>query len=250
MPSGLRRLIIGRPFRSAGLVIVRVVAGRYLHDARAECRVDQQAVGDDRDLAAGQSGRSTSLPIRCRYRESSGMNGHGRVAEHGLGPGRRDVQNLSRCRAGNRVLDRPEMPLGLFVVDLVVGDGGSKLRVPVDQPFAAKDFAGLEQIEKRAADRREQSSSSVNRVRSQSHEQPIMRSWLKIRFSYSSFHAQIRSTSALPAQVVPGFLFFFEQPLFDHGLGGDAGVVSPGHPQELRIPASAASGSGCLAACC
>ena len=38
----------------AGLVIVGVVAGRDLDDAGAEGRVDQQAVGDDRDLPAGQ----------------------------------------------------------------------------------------------------------------------------------------------------------------------------------------------------
>ena len=39
-------------------------------------------------------------------------------------------------------------------------------------------------------------SSRVNRVRSQSHEQPISRNWLRIRASYSSFHAQIRRTSS------------------------------------------------------
>ena len=33
-------------------------------------------------------------------------------------------------------------------------------------------------------------------MRSQSHEQPISRSWLRMRFSYSSFQAQIRATSA------------------------------------------------------
>ncbi len=36
----------------------------------------------------------------------------------------------------------------------------------------------------------------MNRVRSQSHEQPISRNWLRMRFSYSSFQAQIRSTRA------------------------------------------------------
>ena len=97
---------------------------------------------------------------------------------------------------------------------------------------------------------REQTSSSVNRVRSQSHEQPISRSWLRIRFSYSSFQAQIRCDERLAAEVVAGLLLFLEQPLLDDRLGGDAGVVGAGHPEGVDSPASAASGSGCPGACC
>ena len=80
---------------------------------------------------------------------------------------------------------------------------------------------------------REHSSSRVNRVRSQSQEQPISRSWLKIRFSYSSFQAQMRCDQGVAAQVVPGFLLLLEQPLLDDGLGGDAGVVGAGHPEDV-----------------
>ena len=69
---------------------------------------------------------------------------------------------------------------------------------------------------------REQTSSRVNRVRSQSQEQPMSRSWLKIRFSYSSFQAQIRCDERRASQVVAGLLLFLEQPLLDDRLGGDA----------------------------
>ena len=143
---------MGRPLRRPGLVIVGVVAGRHLHDAGAEGRVDQHAVGDDRDLAAGQR-QVDELADQVPVPRILGMHGHGRVAEHRLGPGRGDVQDFSGRRAGDRVLDRPEVALGFFVVNLVVGDGGPKLRVPVDQPLAAKNLAGLEQVEESAPNR-------------------------------------------------------------------------------------------------
>ena len=37
----------------------------------------------------------------------------------------------------------------------------------------------------------------------------------------------------LAAEVVAGFLLFFEQPLLDDGLGGDAGVVGARHPEDV-----------------
>ena len=43
----------------------------------------------------------------------------------------------------------------------------------------------------------------------------------------------MRCDQGLAAQVVPGFLLFFEQPLLDDGLGGDAGVVGAGHPEDV-----------------
>ncbi len=81
-----------------------------------------------------------------------GMNGDGRVAEHRLGPRGGDMEDFAVRRAGDRVLDRPEMAGDFFVVDLVVGHGGAKLGIPVDQPLAAEDLARLEQVEKRTAD--------------------------------------------------------------------------------------------------
>ncbi len=80
---------------------------------------------------------------------------------------------------------------------------------------------------------REHSSSRVNRVRSQSQEQPISRSWLKIRFSYSSFQAQIRWTRASRPRSCRVFFSSSQQPLLDDRLGGDAGVVGAGHPEDV-----------------
>ena len=54
-----------------------------------------------------------------------------------------------------------------------------------------------------------------------------------MRFSYSSFHFQMRVDQLLAAQVVAGLLFLFEQPPFDDRLRGDAGVVGAGHPHGV-----------------
>ena len=162
-----------------------------------------------------------------------GVDGDGRVAEHRLGPGGGDVQGLG-VGAGDRVPDRPEVAVGLLVLDLVVGDGRPELGVPVDQPLAAEDLARLEQAEEGDADGPAQTSSSVNRVRSQSQEQPISRSWPRMRASYSSFQAQIRSTSASRPRSWRVFFSSVKQPLLDDRLGGDPGVVGAGHPEGVE----------------
>ena len=40
-------------------------------------------------------------------------------------------------------------------------------------------------------------------------------------------------TLHIPAEVVPGFLLLLADAAFDHGLGGDAGVVGAGHPEGV-----------------
>ena len=161
------------------------------------------------------------------------MHGHGRITEHRLGTGRRDVQHFPRRRAGNRVFDRPEMSLGFLVVDLVVGHGGPKLRVPVDQPFAPKDLTGLEQVEE----------SSPNRARARLVERksrpfPVARTAHHPKLAQDPlfvfvFPGPDPFHERRAPQIVPCLLFFFEQPLLDDGLCGDARVVGPRHPQDL-----------------
>ena len=77
-------------------------------------------------------------------------------------------------------------------------------------------------------------SSSVNRVRSQSQDEPSLLSWPRMRFSYLSFHSQIFSTSfSRPIVVaVERLLLRGEQP-FHHGLRGDPGVVGARHPEGV-----------------
>ena len=54
-----------------------------------------------------------------------------------------------------------------------------------------------------------------------------------MRVSYSSFHAQIRSTSSSRPRSWRVFFSSSNEPLLDHGLRGDAGVVGAGHPEGV-----------------
>ena len=83
------------------------------------------------------------------------MHGHGRVAEHRLGPrrGDRHVRRLARLRVDHRVAEVPEVALDRLVEHLVVAHGRLQERVPVHQPLAAVDLAVLEQVEERVAAR-------------------------------------------------------------------------------------------------
>ena len=65
-------------------------------------------------------------------------------------------------------------PVDLFHLDLVVGEGGSGGRIPVDEALAAIDEAVAEQLVRtRAARPSTHISSMVNRVRSKSHDAPM-----------------------------------------------------------------------------
>ena len=216
----------------AGLVIVGVVAGRDLHHAGAKSWVDQEAVGNDRDLPTGQR-QVDELADQMPVPRIVGMHGHGRVAEHRLRPGRGDVQHFSRRRACNRIFDRPEVTLGIFVVNLVVGHGGSELRVPVDQSLASKNFAGLEQVEKRATNR-----ARAGFVQGKPRSLPVARAAHHAKLAQDALFVFVLPGpdpfhERCPAQVVPGFLFFFQKALLDDGLSCDARVVGPRHPQDF-----------------
>ena len=203
-----------------------------LDDAGAERRVDQERIGDDRDPAAGQ-GQLDVLADQVFVARVVGMHGHGRVAEHGLGPGGGDVQDFAARRAGDRILDGPEMAGDLFVIDLVVGHGGAELGVPVDQPLAAKDLARLEQVEKRAAHGARaqliEGEPGPLPVAGAAHQPELAQDPLLVLVLPGPDALDQR----LAAQVVPGFLLFLEQPLLDDRLGGDAGVVGAGHPEDV-----------------
>ena len=165
------------------------------------------------------------------------MDGHGRVAQHRLGPrgGDRHVRRLARLRVDHRIAEMPEVAGDGFVKDFVVADGRLQERIPIDQPLAAVDQAVAKHVEKRVrGPPGRRSASSVKRVRCQSQLQPICLSWPRMRASYSFFQVQMRSTSAVAAQVVPGFLFFLQQPPLDDRLGGDAGMIGARHPQRVE----------------
>ena len=161
------------------------------------------------------------------------MDGDGRVAEHRLRPGRRNLQRLAVGRARDGILDRPEMPLDVLVIDLVIGDGRVQVRVPVDQSLPAIDLVRLEQPEKRHAD-----SSGADRVEREPGPLPVARTAQQPQLAQDPLLVLVLpgpdpSDERVAAEVVAGLLFLLEQPPFDHRLRGDARVVGAGHPEGV-----------------
>ena len=89
----------------ADLVVVEIVAGRDLHAAGAERGV-HIVVGDDRDQTVGE--RQADLPAdQVPVALIAGMHGDRRVAQHGLGAGRRDDELPAAVR--QRIADVPRV---------------------------------------------------------------------------------------------------------------------------------------------
>src|SRR5690606_22009637 len=67
-----------------------------------------------------------------------GVDRHGRVAQHGLRPGRGNRDEASRLPLDG-VADMPQMALDLDLLHLEIGDGGEEARVPVDEALVLVD---------------------------------------------------------------------------------------------------------------
>ncbi len=213
-----------------GLVVVGVVRGGDLDAAGAELGIDEDRVGEDRDAAAGE-GEFDLLADEVLVAGVVGVDGDGGVAEHGFGAGGGDVEGL--IRAGDGVLDGPEVALDFFVVDLVVGDGGAELGVPVDEALASENLAGLEEVEEGAAD-----GLRADVVEGEAGAGPVARAAHELELAEDAgfvlvFPGPDAFDEGVSAEVVAVLLFFLEDAALDDSLGGDAGVVGAGHPEGV-----------------
>ena len=225
------------------LPVVGVVCRRDLQEAGCVLRLGigglgvghhDVVVGDDGDLAAddGQPDRLAHERIGTGI---VGVHGHGRVAEHRLGPGRRDrhVRGAIRERpVGERVPEVPHVALDLFHLDLVVGERRAGHGVPVDEAFAAIDQAVLEEPEEGVAHRggahlvHREAGAGVVGGRAHGGElvedDPLVLVLPLLGAGDEGVAAHLQALHALRQQT-----------LLDHGLGGDAGVIGAGHPERL-----------------
>src|SRR3990170_8972346 len=128
----------------ADLEIVEVMGRRDLHRAGAFLGIGI-FVGDDRDAAADQR-QDHILADEMLVALVVGMNGNGGVAEHGLGPGGGDDDELAGPPLDG-IAQMPEMPLGLDLLDLEIGNGGQELGVPIDQALVLVDQAGTVEVD-------------------------------------------------------------------------------------------------------
>src|SRR5262245_41603481 len=80
------------------------------------------------------------------------MHAHGGIAEPGLGPSRREDDELP-AKFTYRIFKGPEAAAGVLGVGFVVGHRRLELGVPVDQALAAEDVAVAEPVEEGDAHR-------------------------------------------------------------------------------------------------
>ena len=105
-----------------------------------------------------------------------GMNGHGRVAQHGLGAGGRDDQ--VRRAVAQWVAQMPQTALFLLGGHLKVRQGGLEHRIPVHQSFAAVDQPLLGSSRTNTSvTALDSCGSMVNLSRCQSTDAPRRRIW-------------------------------------------------------------------------
>src|SRR5439155_15088115 len=102
----------------SGSKVIGIVRGRDLHRSSAKLWLSQ-FVGDDRDLAIHERQQNFFAMqmfvalIALVHRDRS-------ITEHGLGPGRRNRDELVRSDHG--IANLPELSENLLVLDLKIGD--------------------------------------------------------------------------------------------------------------------------------
>ena len=132
---------LGQVMALSDLEVVGVVGGRDLDDAGTEFPVDI-LVGDDRDLSVHER-KPHIAADQVFIAVIFGMNGDGRITQHGLGTG---GGKLKECGLGDLsvlldqgILDVPEMARLLLVLHFRVGNRGVAHRAPVDDPASLVD---------------------------------------------------------------------------------------------------------------
>ena len=211
------------------LPIHRIVAGRDLHRARAELRVDA-IVLDDRERASDDR-QHRLLADQTAVALVAGMDCDGDIGEHRRRPhrGNRDVSGAVR----ERVSDRVQRVRRLLVVDLEVRDRTRAARAPVHDAVGAEEIAAFAEVDEPAQD-----GAHVTVV----HRHPLApivercAQATKLAHDHAPVLLQPRPgplEELLAAEVVP-CQAFLGQVLLDDGLRRDPRVVVAGLPHGVE----------------
>jgi hypothetical protein len=211
------------------LPVVGVVGRGDLERAGAELAVHGR-VGHDRDRAVDQ-GQAHRAADQVPVAGVVGVDGHGGVGQHRLGPRGRDPDEARPVL--QRVAQVGQLAGDLLVLDLDVGQGGQAARAPVDDPPPPVEQVLLVEGDEHLADGPRQAlvhgealTRPVDRVAQALHLAEDAPAGLGLP-GPDPLHER------LPAQVEAGLALLGELAL-DHVLGGDAGVVHAGQPQHLE----------------
>ena len=209
----------GQAVSLADLEVVVVVAGGDLQCAGAELGGDG-LVGDDGDDAP-QDGEDGAAAHEVCVAVVFGVDGHGGVAEQGLGPRGGDRNGAS---AGEVVADVVEGGVFVAVLDLQVGEGGGATRAPVDDALAAVDEPLAVEVDEGGA--HGQAGALVQR---ESTSRPVAGGAEPLDLLVDTVAVLVhpipdRLDELLAAQLVPGYAVPGQHALYDD-LGRYAGVV-------------------------
>ena len=137
----------------AGLEVVGIVRRRHLDRAGAELRVDQDRVGDDRELARQRTDAAPSCRSCALWRGSSGCTAT--AVSPSIVSGRVVATTTSPEPSASGYANSYSSPcVALVVVDLEVRERRPARRAPVDEPARAVDQALFVQAHERLDDRR------------------------------------------------------------------------------------------------
>ena len=209
----------GQAVSLADREVVVVVAGGDLQGAGAELG-GHRLVGDDGDDAP-DDGEDGAAADEVRVAVVFGVDGHGGVAEQGLGPRGGDRNGAS---AGEVVADVVEGGVFVAVLDLQVGEGGGATRAPVDDALAAVDEPLAVEVDEGGA--HGQAGALVQR---ESTSRPVAGGAEPLDLLVDTVAVLVdpipdRLDELLAAQLVPGYAVPGQHALYDD-LGRYAGVV-------------------------
>ena len=214
------------------LKVVQIVAGSDLDRAGTKLHRHQHRVANHRHRAIRQRQRQ-ALANQVRKARIFRMNRHRRIAQQRLGPRRRHHQPLPRRRAHHRIGNVPQLAVGLFGLDLKVGQRRVAARTPVDQPPRPIDEAIFVQPHKRLIDRPRAALVHREAVALPVQRKPEHPQLLSNAIAVLFLPLPDATDKLLAAQVVAGLAFLFCQHALDHQLRRDARVVGARQPQRV-----------------
>ncbi|MBA7672118.1 hypothetical protein ES703_80291 [subsurface metagenome] len=163
---------------------------------------------------------------------------NGCIAKHRLRPGRGNSNILNALSCNLNLFDKwitqiPEMSLHHLVLDLIVGQHCLRSRVPIDQPFASIYESVLEKFEERSTN-----GFCADLIHSEPSSLPVARTAHRpqlfnnpgLVFVFPGLHA---GDEVLACKVRSPLALLRQDTFLNDRLGGDAGVVGPGHPESI-----------------
>ena len=245
-PVGIHDVDDGEVVPEADLVVGLVMGGGHLEDARAEFEIDR-LVADDRQLHLDIEGKGTPdmLADQVGVALILGIHGDGRVTHDRLGTRGGDLKPGAGC-FHDLELEVVEVALLLLGDDLLVAQGGEGDGAPVHHPLAAVDQALSVEIHKDLLH-----FAGIGLVHGEALARPVAGGAEFLQLPDDDAAVLFLPLPDLleegfAAEVVAGLFLLLAELALDDGLGGDAGVVGAGKPENLVSRLAGAAGEDVL----